>query len=224
MVPPDPTPAASKRQAIITAATEAFARDGFANARISDIAAAAQIGKGTVYEYFPSKEELLLACCLTRCAADRVVIHQAFAARGWALAGLMGDPGAPPLSDPLGALRDLLVIALTHLLTHASRDCRLFMELFALAGERHDMQARMRAEIHAVLAEWESLAGQLVNAGIAAGQLRPHPDVPGLCRMLSATVDGLLLQRSWRDDLAPAALAERITAAFLATLVVEIPS
>jgi len=47
-------------QAILDAALPVFAKSGFAAARISDIADAAGVGKGTVYLYFPSKEDLLI--------------------------------------------------------------------------------------------------------------------------------------------------------------------
>jgi TetR/AcrR family fatty acid metabolism transcriptional regulator len=49
-----------KRRAILDAGLRVFAKNGFASARISDIAAAAGVGKGTVYLYFDSKEDLLL--------------------------------------------------------------------------------------------------------------------------------------------------------------------
>lgn len=49
-----------KRSAILDAALRVFAKRGFAAARMSDIAIAAGVGKGTVYLYFESKEELLL--------------------------------------------------------------------------------------------------------------------------------------------------------------------
>lgn len=53
----------SKRKEIITAAARVFAQDGFARAKMADIAIAADIGKGTIYEYFQSKDELFLAMC-----------------------------------------------------------------------------------------------------------------------------------------------------------------
>jgi TetR/AcrR family transcriptional regulator, fatty acid metabolism regulator protein len=49
-----------KRSAILDAALRVFAKHGFAAARVSDIAAAAGVGKGTVYLYFESKEDLLM--------------------------------------------------------------------------------------------------------------------------------------------------------------------
>lgn len=50
--------AISKRHVILKAAAEVFASRGFYGAKIEDIALRAEIGKGTVYEYFRSKEEL----------------------------------------------------------------------------------------------------------------------------------------------------------------------
>jgi len=49
-----------KRTRIINAALTVFSRDGFQNSKIEDIARAADIGKGTLYEYFSSKDELFL--------------------------------------------------------------------------------------------------------------------------------------------------------------------
>jgi AcrR family transcriptional regulator len=50
-----------KRDNIIRAAIQVFARKGYAAARIIDVALAAGIGKGTTYEYFSSKEDLFFA-------------------------------------------------------------------------------------------------------------------------------------------------------------------
>jgi len=49
-----------KRNRIINAALIVFSKDGFQYSKIEDIAKAAEIGKGTLYEYFSSKEELFL--------------------------------------------------------------------------------------------------------------------------------------------------------------------
>ncbi|HHU76397.1 MAG TPA: TetR/AcrR family transcriptional regulator [Firmicutes bacterium] len=49
-----------KRLRIIEAATAVFSRKGFHKARVGEIAEEAEVGKGTVYEYFSSKKELFL--------------------------------------------------------------------------------------------------------------------------------------------------------------------
>jgi TetR/AcrR family fatty acid metabolism transcriptional regulator len=50
---------ADKYEAILRAATVVFARNGYFNAKVSDIAGEAGIADGTVYLYFKSKEEIL---------------------------------------------------------------------------------------------------------------------------------------------------------------------
>lgn len=51
-------PETDKRQQILTAAARVFAARGFHRAKMADIALEAGVGKGTIYEYFPSKKEL----------------------------------------------------------------------------------------------------------------------------------------------------------------------
>ena len=47
-----------KRQLIMDAALQVFVQNGYEKTKIIDVAQTAGIGKGTVYEYFESKEEL----------------------------------------------------------------------------------------------------------------------------------------------------------------------
>jgi len=50
-----------KKTQIINAAIEVFAKQGLEKGKIADIAQVAGIGKGTVYEYFKSKDEIFKA-------------------------------------------------------------------------------------------------------------------------------------------------------------------
>ena len=50
---------ASKRERILRAATDVFAKTGYFNAKVSDIARAADVADGTIYLYFGGKEDLL---------------------------------------------------------------------------------------------------------------------------------------------------------------------
>ena len=49
-----------KKQRIVNSANKIFARDGYFNAKVEEIAIAADVGKGTIYEYFSSKDDLFL--------------------------------------------------------------------------------------------------------------------------------------------------------------------
>jgi TetR/AcrR family fatty acid metabolism transcriptional regulator len=48
-----------KRAAILRAAIKVFARNGYFNSKVSDVAGEARIADGTVYLYFKSKDEIL---------------------------------------------------------------------------------------------------------------------------------------------------------------------
>ena len=51
----------NRAKSILTAAKKAFARDGYINCKMSDIAKLAGMSYGNVYWYFPAKEDLLKA-------------------------------------------------------------------------------------------------------------------------------------------------------------------
>ncbi len=54
----------SKREEILLAATFEFAQRDYDQVLMDDVAARAHVGKGTLYRYFPTKEELMLASVL----------------------------------------------------------------------------------------------------------------------------------------------------------------
>src|SRR3954452_11058002 len=53
-------PGTSKRERILRAATDVFARNGYFNAKVSEIAKSAGVADGTIYLYFDGKEDLLI--------------------------------------------------------------------------------------------------------------------------------------------------------------------
>jgi len=59
--PKDETLVALRRQQILDAAAPVFARHGYGNTDVQFVADALQVGKGTIYRYFATKEELFLA-------------------------------------------------------------------------------------------------------------------------------------------------------------------
>ncbi|MBV9492862.1 MAG: TetR/AcrR family transcriptional regulator [Acidobacteria bacterium] len=61
-IQPQPTAfqGTSKRERILRAAVDVFARSGYFNAKVSEIAKAAGVADGTIYLYFDGKEDLLV--------------------------------------------------------------------------------------------------------------------------------------------------------------------
>ena len=121
--------AGDKRTAILNAATRVFARRGFFNAQVADVAREAGVAAGTVYLYFRSKDDLLTSIfekSMTRALeeADR------------ALAGVT-DPVerlrrlARVHLGGLGSRRDLAIVFQVEL-----RQSTKFMERFSAAQLR----------------------------------------------------------------------------------------
>ena len=118
---------AGKREAILRAATRVFARNGYFNAKVADIAREAEVADGTVYLYFKSKEEILHSIfdqnMAEAIAAGRVLIDK------------LRDPGeklrriALLHLERLGADRDLAVVFQVEL-----RGSTKFMREFSAAG------------------------------------------------------------------------------------------
>lgn len=52
---------ADRQRRILKAAVTAFRRDGYRAARMEDLAAAAEVSVGTVYNYYPNKGDILMA-------------------------------------------------------------------------------------------------------------------------------------------------------------------
>src|ERR1700680_5201127 len=69
-----------KRESILRAPTRVFARNGYFNSKVADIARAAGVADGTVYLYFKSKEEILHSIfdqnMAEAIAADRKLIEK----------------------------------------------------------------------------------------------------------------------------------------------------
>ena len=116
-----------KRAAILRAAISVFARCGYFNSKVADIAREAGVADGTVYLYFKSKEEILHSIF------DRSV-EEALAAARKRVARL-SDPReklrqiALMHLERLGADRDLAVVFQVEL-----RGSTKFMEEFSAAG------------------------------------------------------------------------------------------
>ena len=115
---------ADKRELILDAATRVFARSGFFNAQVADVARAAGVAAGTVYLYFRGKDDLLVSLF------ERTM-RQAIAQGREALAGVDGPIErlrriARLHLERLGRDRDLAVVFQVEL-----RQSTKFMERFS---------------------------------------------------------------------------------------------
>jgi len=181
-----------RRGAILAAAHTCFWKTGIRRSSIEDVANEAGLAKGTIYLYFPSKEELFAALAAKLCEESLVRVESALAGRG-PLAGRL----AAALDAKIGHFQRLLAgsaharelldesasIASTHL-EHLDREFHAALER-ALAGAKLGLDAKKRAE----------LLEQIVAAGYGVArqaELRGRSDPHAELAQLERHVDLLL--------------------------------
>lgn len=144
-----------KSQAIVDAASRVFLAREFHEVSVDDVAAEAHAGKGTIYRYFPTKEELFFVSVLYGLDA----LHESLT-RG------LREQTSPREQLKLIA-RDLLRFAWNRrdLLTTLHRDERLFVRRGAEFVER-----RQRIVI---------LIADTISAGVGRGEFRPIDPMAG---------------------------------------------
>jgi TetR/AcrR family transcriptional regulator, cholesterol catabolism regulator len=139
----------ARRDAIVDTSAEVFARQGYHATGITELCAANDLGKGALYHYIGSKEELLAAI------HDRVMDQVMVGADRVVRAG-----GSP--SEQLAMLGDELLDTIHRYPDHVW----VFLHEFpALTGERAD-QFRTRRR------EYERRVEQVLADGVAAGEFR----------------------------------------------------
>jgi TetR/AcrR family fatty acid metabolism transcriptional regulator len=157
---------ADKREAILRAAIRVFARNGYFNAKVADVARAAGVADGTVYLYFKSKEELLHSIF------DRSV--------GAAIADARRE--LAELADPREKLRRIARLHLERL--GADRDLAVVFQV-ELRGS-----TKFMAEFSAAgLAEYLRLIREAFEEGQRAGLFRPGLNPKVVAKVLFGALD-----------------------------------
>lgn len=140
---------AGKQRAILEAAARAFAAQDFHEVRTDDVAAAAGVGKGTLFRYFPTKEELFVATMVYG-------VEVAAAEMDRALAGISGP-------------RQRLETACRHLTVfYRQNEC-----LFHLLHHHRALREHSgHSQFHARQEELRGKIARIIRDGQAAGCFR----------------------------------------------------
>src|SRR5947209_917728 len=172
--------AAGKREAILRAATRVFARNGYFNSKVADIARAAGVADGTVYLYFKSKEEILHSIF------DRSVDEAIADAR----------KRLKKLDDPREKLRRIAMLHLERL--GADRDLAVVFQV-ELRGSMKFMQEFSAAGF----AEYLGLLRAMFEEGQRAGVFRKDLNAKVVSKLLFGALDEMatnwiISKRSYR--------------------------
>lgn len=181
----------AKRAEITMAAIGVFASKGFNGASMVDIAAAAGVSKGSVYDYFKNKEDLfyaaftffqneVIAGCMTAVAMEGSV------------------------HDKLNAFFN---VCLCQLQEHIEM-FPLTLEIWA-AASTGAARERFSQVMENLYQEFRTLVSELIKVGVANGEFRADCDAQGIAAWLVGGLDGLMLQywfdqsldiQSWTDN------------------------
>ena len=159
---------------IIKAALQVFGESGLANARLQDIAERAGVSKGTIYLYFPNKEELF-----------REMIRQT------AVAAIERAEQVVTQGTPTVQLFAFMRGYWTFVRSP------VFSTIYRLVlGELHQFPDLAKFYAHEVVARGQRLLGGIIRRGIDAGDFR-EIDPMVAARMLVAII---VMNGIWRDE------------------------
>jgi len=147
--------AAATREALVRAAVEAFARHGFAGARVDEIARSAGVNKQLVYHYFENKQGLYLV------ALESVYAEIRAKEQALSLEAL----------EPLEAMTRLIGFSFDHLAEHPE-----FIALLAdenRNGGRHILASARLKTMHSPFIE---MLESTLQRGVAQGMFRGGVD------------------------------------------------
>ena len=155
-----------RRRAILQAAIETFAQQGFSAARTRDIAARAGVAEGTIYLYFESKDELLLT-------AFREVVHEFSESLG----ALLEDPRS---------FEERLTAFVASQFERIEEDPALATVLLFESRQSPRFYA---GSVREVLRGYASAVERLLASGVERGEVRGDLELPLARRMLIGALE-----------------------------------
>lgn len=185
--PPSPRDARSKRRRILEAAQELFAEFGFDAAPMEAIARRARVSKGTLYNYFASKEDLLV----------EAVAESMETSRQRVLARLGREAGQRPAQTLDNALRALAVGLLPVL---GGRAQSLRNQVWGLVGRDSQLRQRVFDHYREFYRHREQEFELALGEGGEVGEFRQDLDPSDVALLLLAIFDGLVFRAAFDPE------------------------
>ena len=179
-----------KKHRIVEAAVRVFAQKGYASATVADIAVTAGIGKGTIYEYFASKEDLFFA------------VFEWFRMQTGAAAKVNVAALGGTAAERLQAISDSFM----GMWAEIADVFTLTMEFWA-ASSSPQLQGRFKENFRDMYQEFRSIVSALIREGIERGEFRSDITPGSVAAALVGAWDALFLQAWFDQNFDPVAAA-----------------
>ena len=179
-----------KKDKIIEAAAQVFSQKGYAGAVVADIAVSAGIGKGTIYEYFKSKDDLFFA------------VFEWFSSQTGAAARVSVSDLGGTAAERLQALSDSIM----GIWDEIEEVFTLTMEFWA-ASSSSQRRDRFKEAFRQLYREFRGITVSLIRDGIERGEFRPDVKPESIAAALVGTWDALFLQAWFEKNFDPSTAA-----------------
>lgn len=163
-----------KAEIIAVAALKTFRERGYNKTRMVDIAQMAGMGKGTLYEYFKDKADIL-----------RFAFDQYFSVFSQGILEAMAEKTTP--SDKILALIDFA-------LRHAAEwedHCAIYVDYFGAAR----IEERKRFSLSDIYTEMKNILENLIKEAQSAGEIDEQFDPSAVAELLISIYDGIVLHK-----------------------------
>ena len=168
------------RGKIIEAAMELFWLKGYGSTSIADILSRSQVNSGSLYHYFPGKQDLLVAVL----EAYRDGIHEMLLEPAWA--GV--DDPVERIFALLAKYRQLIV----------DTDCEYGCPIGSLALELHEADPLVRQRMAENFTNWAAAIRTCLEQ--APDRLPADADLQGIAEFVLTAMEGGVMQaRTYRD-------------------------
>jgi AcrR family transcriptional regulator len=175
------------RERLFGAALKLFAEKGFAETTVEDITNAADVGKGTFFNHFPSKDHILLAFGEMQLAKLQDAVDTARAS-----------------NEPMPHFLRSLGVRMTQEPTRNPAIVRALLQAYLSTTQVREAMIDLQSRVHA-------LHTQMIQLGQDRGEIRSDLPAAELAHVFRQTIFGTLLIWSLYGD---ASLHARIEAAF----------
>jgi AcrR family transcriptional regulator len=186
------------RERIYRAALQIFAERGYLETTVEDITEAADVGKGTFFNYFPTKEHVLATYGEQRVAAIELALKKARSAN----------------RSVLAVLKELA----TDLAGQSSQSPDLLRSIFAA----HLSCAPVRAELQNRLQRARRLLAEIFVVGQARGEIRRDRSAADLARLTHLILMGVTIAWALNPDSMLRRSAEEVWELFFPSLSADV--
>jgi len=167
----------AKKYEILTAAMRVFAQKGVVQTRMSDIAEAAGIGKGTIYEYFRSKEDIFAE-----------TYRQVFEGTEQQVMAIISAD-----LDPETKLRKLMTTTVDGFLGDGGEFAGIMMAFWSEAVRNKDDRIIDIINLQQIYADYRRMISAILDEGVLTGAFQVS-DTFMTASVLIGAMDGILLQ------------------------------